>query len=128
MAIPSQWSAARRTLQEIDASLSRRVMDERTKIRFMGALYEAVANGITHGNGGDPEKVLCIRVSIAGRCVTATVTDAGQGFDPSTLPDPRASELLFHPRGRGVFLMKSLTDQLCFNAKGNAVTFTVREP
>lgn len=126
--IASHRPTARQALQEIEAFLSQMQVGEGSKGRFLGALYEAVANGIEHGNGNDPAKPLTIHVSVNGRGVTATVTDGGAGFDPSAIPDPTAAERLFQARGRGVFLMKSLTDALCFNPTGNAVTFTVREP
>jgi serine/threonine-protein kinase RsbW len=54
-----------------------------------------------------------------------TVRDAGPGFDTSALPDPSDPEHLLMPRGRGVFLMRRLVDQLEYNEKGNEVRLTL---
>jgi anti-sigma regulatory factor (Ser/Thr protein kinase) len=51
------------------------------------------------------------------------VTDQGEGFDPSTLPEPTAAENLCEGHGRGVFLMKRLVDKLEFNLGGRAGNF-----
>jgi serine/threonine-protein kinase RsbW len=85
------------------------------------ALSEALENAIVHGNGEDPHK----RVSVTCRCTpngeaSITVEDEGQGFETGTLPDPTAPENRLHPSGRGIYLMKSLMDEVRFE-KGGAV-------
>src|SRR5271163_188322 len=85
------------------------------------ALSEALENAIVHGNGEDPHK----RVSVSCRCtpkgeVSITVQDEGQGFDTGTVPDPTAPENRLRTSGRGIYLMKTLMDQVCFE-KGGAI-------
>lgn len=90
---------------------------------FVTAVSEAFANALEHSRSQDLIEIRCWAV---GRSqMLATVTDRGVGFaakiDPSEprLPDPLAE------RGRGLPLMRRLTDQLDVRStpgKGTAVT------
>ena len=85
------------------------------------ALTEAVTNAIYHGNKGDPNKKVHIEYKHSPHNITFIITDEGPGFDYFNLPDPTAPENLEKESGRGVFLMKSLTDQLIFSENGRVV-------
>ena len=43
------------------------------------------------------------------------------GFDPDSLPDPTAPENILTPGGRGVFLMRQLSDSVTFDDDGRIV-------
>jgi serine/threonine-protein kinase RsbW len=86
------------------------------------ALREALANAIVHGNQQDPRK----SVYVACRCtmdgeITVTVEDEGQGFDVDVLVDPTAHENRLVPQGRGIYLMKTFMDEVCFEKRGAVV-------
>ena len=86
------------------------------------ALREALANAAVHGNHEDPEK----RVHVRCRCkaeeeVSIVVQDEGQGFDPDAVPDPTSPEAIESSHGRGIYLMKSLMDEVHFDHGGAAV-------
>jgi serine/threonine-protein kinase RsbW len=86
------------------------------------ALREALANAIVHGNKEDPHK----RVYVACRCtndgeVSITVQDEGQGFDSNAVPDPTTPENRLVQHGRGIYLMKTLMDELRFEQGGSVV-------
>ena len=85
------------------------------------ALEEAILNAIEHGNKFDPSKKVDIYYQITGDKCDITITDEGSGFDPASLPDPRAKENLYKPSGRGVLLIKSYMDFVEFNKSGNSV-------
>ena len=51
-----------------------------------------------------------------------SVKDEGRGFDFNGLPDPTAPENLLKEGGRGIFLMKNLSDDLVYNSSGNSVS------
>jgi len=92
------------------------------------ALREALANAIVHGNHESPRK----RVYVACRCttdgeVTITVEDEGQGFDSETVPDPTAPENRLLTCGRGIYLMKTLMDEVRFE-RGGAVVHMQKKP
>ena len=86
------------------------------------ALHEALANAVIHGNGENS----CKRIYVECRCymdgeVSITVRDEGRGFDSSTLLDPTSSENLLFTHGRGIYLMKTLMDEVSFEEGGAVV-------
>lgn len=56
------------------------------------------------------------------------VRDEGPGFDASQLPDLAALESHGKSSGRGIILMKTIMDEVRFNADGNEVTLVKRPP
>jgi serine/threonine-protein kinase RsbW len=86
------------------------------------ALHEALANAVIHGNEENP----CKRVYVACRCymdgeVSITVRDEGRGFDSNAIPDPTFRENLLFSYGRGIYLMKTLMDEITFEEGGAVV-------
>ena len=86
------------------------------------ALQEALANAVIHGNGENSYK----RVYVACRCymdgeVLITVRDEGQGFDSNAIPDPTSQENLLFTHGRGIYVMKTLMDEVYFEEGGAVV-------
>jgi serine/threonine-protein kinase RsbW len=85
------------------------------------AITEAVTNAIYHGNKSDPNKKVNISCSHSQHNIVFTIADEGKGFDYYNLPDPTSPENLEKECGRGIFLMKHLTDQLIFSENGRVV-------
>jgi serine/threonine-protein kinase RsbW len=85
------------------------------------AITEAVTNAINHGNHADPTKKVSVSVSYNHHSIVFTVADEGHGFDYYHLPDPTSPENLEKECGRGIFLMKHLSDQLIFSENGRVV-------
>lgn len=85
------------------------------------AVSEAVNNAIIHGNKNDPEKFVKIGFEADDKQMTFSITDEGQGFDYSNLPDPTDPENLDKISGRGVYLMKNLSDSIRFEDEGRKV-------
>ena len=86
------------------------------------ALRESLANAVFHGNGEDAYK----RVYVTCRCymnaaVSITVRDEGRGFDSGALVDPTSLGNLLLTHGRGIYLMKALMDEVCFEECGAVV-------
>jgi serine/threonine-protein kinase RsbW len=91
------------------------------------ALHEALANAVIHGNGENS----CKRVYVACRCymdgeVSITVRDEGRGFDSSAVLDPTFRENLLFTHGRGIYLMKTLMDEVSFEEGGSVVMIRKR--
>lgn len=78
------------------------------------ALTEGVNNAIVHGNKRDESKIVTITAIIENEILILSIDDAGEGFNPDTLPDPLAPENILRDCGRGVFLMRSLMDSAEF--------------
>ncbi len=88
------------------------------------AVTEAVNNAIVHGNHNDEDKKVKVAVEKENEKVTFTVADEGKGFDFGNLPDPTAPENIEKPDGRGIFLMKNLSDEVSFDLNGSKVSIT----
>jgi len=86
------------------------------------AVTEAVNNAIQHGNNNNPQKTVTIQYQVDPKSLTFSISDEGQGFDYNNLPDPTAPDNIDKINGRGIFLMKNLSDDLQFNEKGKQVS------
>ena len=86
------------------------------------AVTEAVNNAIYHGNKANPTKKIDIQFRSKKDIISFVISDQGEGFDYSSLPDPTDPQNLEKPNGRGVFLMKKLAEKVEFDAKGSSVT------
>lgn len=98
----------------------------RIRFNFRTALAEALANAIAYGNHHDPARLVRVLVEVSSQAVRLHVTDEGGGFDPLSVPDPTLPERLQREDGRGLFVLRSLVDQVAFNEKGNSVCLTLR--
>jgi serine/threonine-protein kinase RsbW len=86
------------------------------------ALREALENAIVHGNEEDLHKCVYVRcLCTPDGEVSIMVQDEGKGFDADTLPDPTTPENRLRAFGRGVYLMKSLMDEVRFEQGGAVV-------
>lgn len=90
------------------------------------ALTEAVNNAIFHGNRQDKSKEVRVYYTVTPNEFSFTVEDQGPGFDFENVPDPTAPENLEKPNGRGVFLMRHLSDELSFDDQGRIVKLSFR--
>jgi serine/threonine-protein kinase RsbW len=86
------------------------------------ALREALNNAVVHGNRLDAHKLVHVRCRCkAGKGISITVSDQGQGFDPSAVPDPLSVDNLEAEHGRGIQLMKLAMDEVSFEQRGAEV-------
>lgn len=88
---------------------------------IMIAVTESVNNAIMHGNKNDKTKNVTLSLSLNDNMINFKVRDEGKGFDYKTLPDPTAPENIDKTSGRGIFLMKHLSDEVNFNNNGSMV-------
>ncbi len=85
------------------------------------SLTEAVNNAIIHGNKQDKSKTVEVRTSAKNGRLAISVKDEGKGFDYTQVPDPTTPERLCECGGRGVFLMRQLSDCCKFQDNGRLV-------
>jgi serine/threonine-protein kinase RsbW len=85
-------------------------------IHYMSvAVRESVVNAIKHGNRQDAEKRVDLLFTIGEKTLEVSIHDQGEGFDPSSIPDPLAQENLLKVDGRGIFFMKSFMDEVSYS-------------
>ena len=98
----------------------------RFNLNFRVGLTEALSNAMLYGNNSDPQKRVRVEVTVRVEEIAVRVTDQGVGFDPTTVPDPTLPDNISKSGGRGIFLMRSLMDEVRFNDQGNSVTLVLR--
>ncbi len=86
------------------------------------SLREALANSVVHGNHEDPRKHVYVDCHcVPNEGISIVVRDEGLGFSSTELPNPTAAEQLQSMHGRGIYLMKSLMDEVHFERGGTVV-------
>jgi serine/threonine-protein kinase RsbW len=91
------------------------------EINIKIALVEALTNAMEHGHGFNPALRVKVEARIDERMGEIRINDSGKGFNHKELPDPTAPENLYKPRGRGIYMMFRLMDEVHFSRKGNSV-------
>lgn len=89
-------------------------LDEDERFHVTMAVREAVVNAVLHGNEYDPARHVAVGIENTGTDLVFTIADEGKGFNPEAVPDPLAPENLLRGTGRGIFLIRSLMDEVHF--------------
>jgi serine/threonine-protein kinase RsbW len=75
-------------------------------------LTEAMVNAIRYASSESPDRLVHILINISEDDLMIKVFDKGQGFDINEIPCPDFNKL--EDRGRGIFLIRSLMDSVCY--------------
>lgn len=119
--IPSILENIRMIESFIDNAKEKFELDDDIYGNIMIAVTEAVNNAIKHGNAGDKTKNVSLSLSLKESMIQFLIMDEGSGFDYENLPDPTSPENLEKIGGRGIFLMKHLSDEVQFKERGKIV-------
>ena len=126
LSVPSEPGNERRAMEEVAGTVQGLGLPERTMERLKTAVAEATMNAMEHGNRYRREAPVFIEVSATEAELSVKITDEGTGpaaFDPET-PDLGAKlEGAQTPRGWGLFLIKSMVDDM--NVTGDERHHTV---
>ena len=122
MQIPSDFSSLVDVENLVDRVCGDLGVQEDSYGNILIAVTEAVNNAIQHGNEFNTQLVVDVAVGDQPTEFCFNVKDQGKGFDFTNLPDPTAPENLMKENGRGIFLMKSLSDNVEFNELGSSVS------
>jgi len=103
-------------------------LDEEVFPKILISVTEAVNNAIIHGNRVDEKKEVVLQSRCTGRQLLICVEDEGSGFELKNVPDPCCAENIEKAGGRGVLIMKSLSDGIRFKNNGSKVelVFNIR--
>jgi serine/threonine-protein kinase RsbW len=119
--VPSLMENIRMIESFIDNAKERFHLDDDIYGNIMIAVTEAVNNAINHGNSGDKSKNVLLSLFFEDSLIKFVVKDEGTGFNYSNLPDPTSPENIEKTGGRGIFLMKHLSDEVEFKDQGRIV-------
>ena len=119
--IPSLIENIRMIESFIDNAKEKFQLEDDIYGNIMIAVTEAVNNAIKHGNKTDKAKNVDLSLTLEDSLIKFEIKDQGEGFDYKNLPDPTAPENIAKPGGRGIFLMKNLSDEVSFKEDGRIV-------
>ncbi|GAB4396278.1 MAG: hypothetical protein OHK0053_09970 [Microscillaceae bacterium] len=119
--IPSLVENLRIVESFIDNAKEKHQIDDDIYGNIMIAVTESVNNAIKHGNHEDEKKNVSLVMEVEEDKIRFRVEDEGPGFDYEHLDDPTAPENLDKPGGRGIFLMRHLSDEVNFIQNGRVV-------
>jgi serine/threonine-protein kinase RsbW len=122
--IPSLIENIRVVESFIDNSKEKFNIEDDIYGNIMVAVTESVNNAIRHGNKFDKDKNVLLSLFVDDDRLRFEIEDEGPGFDFNTLYDPTAPENIESPGGRGIFLMKNLSDEVEFSKDGRKVQLT----
>ncbi len=115
LSVSSEPGNERRAMEEVAAVVSGLGLPERTLEKLKTAVAEATMNAMEHGNHYRAELPVLIEVSASDTDLSVKITDEGSGppaFHSET-PDLEAKlEGMQTPRGWGLFLIKSMVDEM----------------
>ena len=121
LALPSQMSAVNEVEGFVNQVIAAYSLSDDLRGNLLISLTEAVTNAIRHGNRCDVDKTVTVEVWRRHADLRVVVTDEGEGFEPKALPDPTSPEFLEQEGGRGVFLMRALSDEIRYLDEGRRV-------
>lgn len=98
----------------IDGIADQMSFEEDDKDAIAISVVEAGTNAIQHGHVHESMKKLVIVFRLSRDSLEIDVADHGPGFDLDIVEDATAPENLLKPRGRGIFIMKSMMDDVSF--------------
>ncbi|MEM9888113.1 MAG: ATP-binding protein [Bacteroidota bacterium] len=121
LTLPSQQQQVCHVEKFVSQIFSRFNINQDAYGNVLISLTEAVNNAIIHGNRKDKGKKVEISFEKCSKDLAFRVSDEGQGFDYDSLPDPTAPENICECGGRGVFLMRELSDVIRYTDEGRTV-------
>lgn len=119
--VPSLMDNLRIVESFIDNAKEKHHIDDDIYGNIMIAVTESVNNAIKHGNHEDKSKNVYLSLTVNEKNISFLIEDEGKGFDFKHLDDPTAPENLEKAGGRGIFLMKHLSDEVHFHKNGASV-------
>lgn len=95
--------------------------DEETVNKIVLAVDEACTNIIEHAYKYVPDKIIEIEVRLNSEKFEVKLTDYGISFDPEAIktPDIKSYIMKYRKGGLGMYLMKSLVDNVEYNVNQN---------
>ncbi|HIP31980.1 MAG TPA: ATP-binding protein [Crocinitomicaceae bacterium] len=121
LSIPSDFGSVYKVESLIDNVCDKLSVNEDYYGNVLIAVTEAVNNAILHGNKQNKELNVDLFVGDKETDFCFSVKDYGSGFDFNNLPDPTAPENIEKEDGRGIFLMRSLAEEVEFIDDGRNV-------
>jgi serine/threonine-protein kinase RsbW len=96
-------------------------IDDAGFMNIQNALSEAVINAIDHGNKWQEGKSVFVNARRDEDYYIFSIEDEGEGFNHNKIQNPTDKELREKEGGRGIFIMKYLSENVQFSGDGRCV-------
>ena len=123
--IPSSLNYLREVDDFVEQKLTEQGINPDLVTDIAISVTEVVTNAVNHGNRNDRRKKVTVSLKVDQKQVTIRIEDQGTGFDPEHLANPLAEENLLKDAGRGIFIVKSLMDEVKFEVNSDSGTAVV---
>jgi serine/threonine-protein kinase RsbW len=110
--IPSSQNHLARADRFLEDHLKEHGIDEDSIADLAISATELINNAIIHGNKSNPDKIVTIELEFSDKHLSISITDQGPGFKPENIPSPISDENILKEAGRGIFIVRSLVDDL----------------
>lgn len=114
LTIPSSQQRLKKVVAFIEGLAQKMGFDEDATADIAISVTEAVNNAILHGNRKDEKKQVKILVELGAKEITVRVRDEGVSFCPDGVCNPLDPENLMKCNGRGVFILRTLMDEVTY--------------
>lgn len=122
ISIPSSLDYLKDVDEFVEEKLRRIGLSESELADVAISVTEAVTNAIVHGNKNDEDKKVEVTLEIKEPDLVVWVKDQGEGFDPDAVPNPVNKDNILKKMGRGIFILKSLMDDVDFEFQSEGGT------
>ena len=118
LVLPSTPEAVPEAVRFAEAAATEAAFPDEVTDRMLLAVGEAVANSIEHGNGANPDRHITLGWQKEDGGGWLSVEDEGPGLTLGRLKNARLPENALQAGGRGLFIIKELTDDIRLEAEG----------
>jgi serine/threonine-protein kinase RsbW len=119
--IPSDMSNIFRAENLVDRLSEKLNLGDEFIANISVSVIEAVSNAIQHGNRNDITKIVVLEYKVNSNKLVFTIKDQGNGFMIDKVPDPTLPENIENFTGRGLFLIRHLSDEVSFENNGSII-------
>jgi len=103
----------------------KRGIKERHFKKVFLCVSEAIMNSIYHGNDSQRNKKISVKIEYKNDDIILEISDEGEGFDYKGIEDPTIIKNLRKESGRGLYIIKSLCNQLEFKNNGSCIRIKI---
>lgn len=116
--LPSGFKNLERAVEEAEAFMATVTDDDDLVYRVTLLTSETVTNAMEHGNKWDAEKHIVLDLTAYTDRIVLSVFDEGEGFEASSIDDPLLDDNLLNGRGRGLFFMAHMANEMHVEEEG----------
>ena len=110
--LSSGFKNLERAVEGAEAFMATVTDDDDLTYRVTLLTSETVTNAMEHGHRWNPEKHVVLDLKAYTDRVVLSVIDEGEGFEFSSVADPLDQDNLLNGRGRGLYFMEHMANEL----------------